>query len=117
MGTFDAAANLDGTVIDTSSPPNPHFRVVAQHKTVRGGFHGQPVNPDVAADQAVFDAIGKVADHAAFQHDAVLDFRLADLGVPADRRERSDVGAQDPRTGTDDDGPADHRLLDDGARL
>ena len=35
----------------------------------------------------------------------------------ADRRERPDVGVDDPRARADDRRPADHRVLDDRARL
>src|SRR6516165_7929557 len=98
-------------VIDTCSPPNPHFRVVAEHEPVRGGFHRYAMNPDVPADETVRDATG-VADHAALEHDAVLDFRVADLGPRADGRERSHVRMHDPRARADDHGSADDRALD-----
>src|SRR4051812_48951792 len=113
MGARDATANLAGTVI--SSPPNPHFRIVSEHEAIRGRFHGQTVDLTVTADQAVFDAVRQIADHAAFEHDAVLDLRIANFGALADRREWPDVGVHDPRIRANHDRAADDRPLDNGA--
>src|SRR4029453_12911859 len=98
-------------------PANPDFGVVADHEAVRGRLHRQAVNADVASDQAVLDAVREVADHAAFQHDAVLDLRVANLGARPDRAERADVGVDDARLGADDGGSADDRPLDHRAGL
>ena len=43
------------------------------------------------------DAVGQVAHAGPLEHDAVLDLRVLDLDVVANRRERPDVGVHDPR--------------------
>ena len=55
------------------------------------GRTGRRIDPDVAADQAVFDPVGEVGDHRALEHDAVLDLGVLQLDAVADRRERPDV--------------------------
>src|SRR4051812_31579754 len=119
MGTFDPTANFAGAV--TAYPPalpsDAHLGIIAEHEPVRGRLHGQAVNLHVPADQAVLDAVRDIADHAALEHDAVLDLRIADLGAAADRGERPDVGVDDPRVLPDDDRAADDRALHHRARF
>src|SRR5262245_24928697 len=118
IGTFEPTANLAGAVTDPSSlPADADFRIVAEHEPVGGRLHRHPVDPRVAADQAVSDAVVEVADHAALEHDAVLDLGVADLGALPDRRERSHVRVNDFRARADDDRAPNHRSLDEGARL
>src|SRR3954452_4619513 len=67
---------------------------------------------DVPAYEAVLDAVGDVADDAAFEDDAVLDLRVADLGASADRRERPYIRMNDPGVGANDHRTPDDRALD-----
>src|SRR6266852_3749691 len=96
IGTFEPVANFVGllTIRSLCSPANTDLGVVAEHETVRRRLHGHPVNADVLAQQAVGDPamVREIADDTAFQHDAVLDFRVPDLGAWTDRRERADIG-------------------------
>ena len=79
------------------SPLNPHFGVVAQHEAVRDRLERQAMNLHAAADQAVGHARLEIVNQRSLEHDAVLDLRLVDLDVLADRRERPDVGVDDAR--------------------
>src|SRR5262245_29470539 len=99
----------------SGSPPNPDFRIVAQHEAVGRWLHREPEYPHVLPDQAVLDACSEIGDAAAFEHDAVLDFRVAHLSIAHDRSKWPDIGVDDFRTSADDDGTAYHRVLDDGA--
>src|SRR6476659_8440752 len=115
MGTRDAVANLTGLDINLCLPAYADLGVIAKHEAISRGFHRQAIDLHIAADQAVFDAVGQVADDAALEHDAVLDLGLADLGLGPDGRERSDVGVDDSRLGANHHGTPNHRPLDDSA--
>src|SRR5690349_18210546 len=122
MRVLDATANFAGALNDRPPwrqplPSDSNLRIVSQHEAIRRRFDRQPVNPDVAPDQAVLDAIGQVADDAALEHDAVLDLRFANLGILHDRRERPDVGMYDPGVRANDDRASDDGAFDDGARF
>src|SRR5512140_1570173 len=116
-GLRAAPARAFGSLIGTPSPPDADLGVVAQHEPVRRGLHRLAVDADILADQAVLDAVLQVDHRAALEDDAVLDLGVAHLDVVHDRRERADVGMDDPGAGADDGGTADDGSLDDGPRL
>src|SRR5919202_129373 len=65
---------------------------------------------DVAADQAVLDAMWDADDLRILQDDRMLDLALFDRGMVIDRRERTDVGVHDSRVLADDRGAANHAV-------
>src|SRR5678815_4611792 len=95
-----------------ASPPDADLRVVAQHEPVCARLDGLTENPHVPSDQAVDHTVGQVANARALEHDAVLDLRILNDDVVADRRERTDVRADDAGAARDDGRAADHRPLD-----
>src|SRR6266513_257091 len=92
-----------------ASPSDADLRIVSQHEPVRAWLDRFAPDADVPADQAVDDAVGQVAQGRALADDAVLDRRILDVDLVADRRERSHVGVDDARAAADDRRPANDR--------
>src|ERR1700680_5293254 len=84
------------------SPSDADLGVVAQHEAVRDGPHRQPVDANVASDQAVLDAGREPRDYCALQDDAMFDLGLADLDALPHGGKWSDIGARDPGARADD---------------
>src|SRR6266550_81230 len=100
-----------------ASPSDADLRIVSQHEPVRAWLDRFAPDPYVPADQAVDDAVRQVAQGRALEHDSVLDLRILDVDLVADRREGSHVGVDAARATADDRRAANDRPFDDGALL
>src|SRR5688572_28215066 len=99
------------------SPSDSHLRVVAEHEPVRARLHGHAIDPDVAPDETVDDAVGEIAQARTLEHDAVLDLRPVNLHILADGGDRSHVRLHDSGVAPDDRRPPDRRTLHGRASL
>ena len=80
----EVAADEPGAAGDENCivlPLDPHLGVVAEHEAIRRRLERQAMNLHAPADQAVGDARLEIVNQRSFEHDAVLDLRLADLDV------------------------------------
>src|SRR5258705_3697859 len=116
-GLTSVAVKGVGLSTAMASPSDAHLRIVPQHEPVRARLDRLAVDAHVSPDEAVDDAVGEVADAGTLEHDAVLDLRFLNDDVIADRRERTDVRVHDAGAAPDDRRTANHRSLDDRARL
>src|SRR5438552_16671737 len=81
---------------------NAHLAVVAQGQLVGLRLDRRARDDGIAADQAVLNARGDIADARAFQDDRAPDLAVLDRDVVEDRRERADVAVHDARVLADD---------------
>src|SRR5699024_7517355 len=91
------------------------FRAVADDQAVGAGAFAAAGQGHVFADQAFPDTFPDVPDAGVVTDDRVLHLGVADRAVPADRRERPDVGVFDDGAGTDDGRTENGGITDRGS--
>src|SRR6266545_5790072 len=89
--------------------------VIPQHQPIGARFERRAGDFDIAADQAIFEAVRQFADDTVLEYDRVLDLAALDQAVVIDRGEWADVAVDDPRMLANNRRAADGAVDDLGA--